>query len=75
MRANQVYRLIVRRGGLPRPFAGDRTDHIEVVEMDTLEVVLFWTVPYREARGVVRQLRLDLGQLEADEFMARWEKR
>jgi hypothetical protein len=75
MKANRVYRLIVRRGGLPGPFARNRTDHIEVVEMDTLEVVLFWTVPYREARTVVRQLRLDLAQLEAEEFMTQWEKR
>ncbi len=47
MKANRAYRLIVRRGGwMPAALADpDRVDHIEVVEVDSGEVVLFWDCP------------------------------
>ncbi len=49
-----------------------RVDHIEVVEVDTGEVVLFWDRPPQAASKLARALRADLSQLEAEEFIARW---
>jgi hypothetical protein len=74
MRANRAYRLIVRRGGLaPALFADpSRVDHIEVVEVDSGEVVLFWDCPPSAAARRARALRADLSQLEAPDFIARW---
>ncbi|HTA33347.1 MAG TPA: hypothetical protein VK721_07975 [Solirubrobacteraceae bacterium] len=74
MKANHAYRLIVTRGGLtPAPLADPaRVDHIEVVEVDSGEVVLFWDRPPQSASKLARALRADLAQLQADEFMARW---
>ena len=47
MRANRAYRLIVTRGGRAPALLADagRVDHIEVVEIDGGEVVLFWDRP------------------------------
>ena len=60
-------------GGLPAPLAHPaRADHIEVVEVDSGEVVLFWDRPPQSASKLARALRADLAQLQADEFMARW---
>jgi hypothetical protein len=74
MRANRAYRLIVTRGGLtPALFAdATRVDHIEVVEIDSGEVVLFWDLPPQTASRTARALRADLSQLQAEEFLARW---
>jgi hypothetical protein len=74
MKAAHAYRLIVTRGGLtPAPLADPaRVDHVEVVELNSGEVVLFWDRPPREASKLSRALREDLTQLEEDEFMARW---
>jgi hypothetical protein len=74
LKASRAYHLILTRGGLtPAPLADpSRTDHIEVVELDSGEVVLFWDCPPQEASKLSRALRADLAQLEADEFMARW---
>jgi hypothetical protein len=74
MKASRAYRLIVTRGGLtPAPFADPaRVDHIEVVEVDSGEVVLFWDRPPQPASKLARALRADLAQLEDDEFIARW---
>jgi hypothetical protein len=74
VKANRAYRLIVKRGGvLPRPFASkNRKDRIEVVEVDSMEVVLFWELPHRDAVRVVRRLRSHLAQLDADVFMEVW---
>jgi hypothetical protein len=74
MKAGHAYRLIVTRGGLtPAPLADPaRVDHVEVVEVDSGEVVLFWDRPPREASKLSRALREDLTQLEEAEFMARW---
>jgi hypothetical protein len=74
MRANRAYRLIVRRGGFgPSWLAGPgRSDHVEVVEVDSGEVVLFWDLAPRRAGRLARALRADLAQLQADEFLARW---
>jgi hypothetical protein len=50
----------------------DRIDHLEVVEIDGGEVVLFWDRPAQAASRMARMLREELSQLEADEFIARW---
>jgi hypothetical protein len=74
MRANRAYRLIVKRRGWAPALLADpsRVDHIEVVEIDGGEVVLFWDCPPVEASRRARALRADLAQLEAEEFIARW---
>ena len=76
MRANRAYELVVRRGGRgPALLAGPgRVDTVEVVELATAEVALFWELAPSEARRVVRALRADLAQLDAAEFMARWRR-
>ena len=74
MKANHAYRLIVTRGGLAPALLADatRVDHIEVVEVDSGEVVLFWDRAPQGASKLARALRADLSQLDAEEFMARW---
>jgi hypothetical protein len=49
-----------------------RVDHIEVVEIDSGEAVLFWDCPPREAVRRARALRTDLAQLRDVEFISRW---
>jgi hypothetical protein len=74
MKANRAYRLILTRGGrAPALLAdADRVDHIEVVEIDTGEVILFWDRPPQAASKLARALRADLSQLQDEEFIARW---
>jgi hypothetical protein len=74
MRANHAYRLIVKREGRVPALLADasRMDHIEVVDIDDGEVVLFWDMPAHAATRMARALRAELSQLEADEFIARW---
>jgi len=76
MRANREYELLVRRGGRgPALFADPhRTDHVEVVEIATGEVVLFWDTLPAQTRRLARGLRADLAQLEADVFIAKWRR-
>ena len=74
MRANRAYELILTKGarGL-RVFASpDRIDHLEVLEIDSGEVVLFWDCLTADAARMARALRADLAQLDADEFLDRW---
>ena len=74
MKANRAYRLILTRGGLAPALLADtgRTDHVEIVEIDSGEVVLFWDRPPQAASKLARALRADLVQLEAEEFHERW---
>jgi hypothetical protein len=74
VKANRAYRLIVTRAGRAPALLADpsRIDHIEVVEIDSGEVVLFWDRPALAASKLARALRTDLAQLEAQEFVARW---
>jgi hypothetical protein len=74
MRANRAYRLIVTRGGLTPALLADtsRVDHIEVVEVDSGEAVLFWDCPPQTASRMARALREDLSQLQGEEFISRW---
>jgi hypothetical protein len=74
MRAKHAYRLIVTRAGRAPALLADaeRIDHVEVVEVDSGEVILFWDRPALAASKLARALRADLAQLEAEEFLARW---
>jgi len=74
MKANRAYRMILTRAGrTPALLAGpERIDHIEVVEIDSGEVILFWDRPAQAAAKLARALRADLAQLEAEEFLTRW---
>ena len=74
MKANRAYRLILTRGGLMPALLADarRVDHLEIVEVDTGEVILFWDRPPQAASKLARALRADLSQLQDEEFIARW---
>jgi hypothetical protein len=74
MRANRAYRLIVTRGGRAPALLADagRVDHVEVVAIDSGEVVMFWDRPPQAASRLARALRTDLAQLDEREFIARW---
>jgi hypothetical protein len=74
MKANRAYRLIVTRAGRAPALLADaeRVDHVEIVEIDGGEVVLFWDRPPQAASRLARALRADLSQLQAGEFLARW---
>ncbi len=75
MRANREYELLVRRGGLvPAPLDSDRVDQVEVVEVASGEVVLFWDTTPAQTRRLVRALKTDLAQLEARDFLRRWRR-
>jgi hypothetical protein len=76
VRANRAYDLHVRRGGRgPAFLAGpDRVDHVEVVEVDSGEVVLFWDTQPRQTGKLSRALRADLAQMDADAFMRKWRR-
>jgi hypothetical protein len=74
VKAGHAYRLIVTRGGRAPALLADaaRVDHIEVVEIDSGEVVLFWDRSPQPASKLARQLREDLARMQAEDFMARW---
>ena len=76
MRANREYELSVRRGGRGPALLADpaRVDHVEVVEIATGEVALFWDTQPAQTRRLARGLRADLAQLEAEAFMAKWRR-
>ena len=74
MKARRAYEVLVtREGRAPAWLAGsNRIDHVEVVEIDSGEVVLFWDLEAPKASRLARALREDLGRLDADEFLAAW---
>jgi hypothetical protein len=73
VRANRAYELKVHREGrLFRP--SERLEHVEVVEINTGEVVLFWDTRPRETGKLARALRGDLAQLDSDAFIAKWQR-
>jgi hypothetical protein len=74
MRANRAYDLIVTRGGLEPAFlaSDDRLDRIEIVSVDDGEVLLYWTVPAKLASKLLKQLRSDLVELAAEDFIDKW---
>jgi hypothetical protein len=77
MRANRAYRLIVTRGShAPAWLAGrDRVDHLEIVEVASGEVVLFWDRVPRDATKLARELKTDLAGLDDEEFISKWDER
>ena len=74
MRARDAYRLIVTRAGLAPALLAhpSRVDHVEIVEIGSGEVVLFWDLAAPEAARTARALRADLAALDAEAFIARW---
>jgi hypothetical protein len=76
VKANREYELLVRRGSRgPALLAGSgRMDHVEIVEIASGEVVLFWdTLPFQTGR-LSRALKADLAQLEGGAFIERWRR-
>jgi hypothetical protein len=63
VKANRAYELLVRRG-----------EHVEVVEIDTGEVVLFWDTLPGDTAKLARALRADLAQLDDDAFLTKWRR-
>jgi hypothetical protein len=74
VRAKDAYRLIVTRGGRAPALLADpgRVDHIEVVEIDSGEAILFWDRPPHAASRQARAMRADLNSMDAAEFHSRW---
>jgi hypothetical protein len=76
VKANRAYELIVRRGGrgpaLLRSSA--EVDHVEVVEIDSGEVVLFWDTTPAQTGRLARALKADLAGMEAQDFLAAWRR-
>jgi hypothetical protein len=74
VRATAAYEVKHVRGGVSPALLADpgRVDHVEVLELESGEVVLLWDLAPAQARRVVRALREDLHSLEADEFIERW---
>ena len=73
MRANRSYRLLhTRSSRRPASLDPSRIDHLEVVEVASGEVVLFWDLPAPDAARQARRLREDMSQLDDLEFLSRW---
>ena len=76
MKANRAYELIVRRGGRGPALlrSAGEVDHIEVVEIDSGEVVLFWDTTPAQTGRLARALKADLAGMEAQDFLAAWRR-
>jgi len=74
MKANRVYELKVHKPPAARRLDPDRIDHIEVLDIGSGEVVLFWDTLPSQTRKLARALRADLRAMEADEFLATWRR-
>ena len=74
MKANREFELLVSRGGSEPAFLADprRRDRLEVVSVESGEVVLFWELPARAATKLKRQLQTDLNALDVGAFLAAW---
>jgi hypothetical protein len=74
VKANRRFELIVSRGGLEPAFMADRhrLDRVEVVSLDDGEVILYWELPAKQAAKLLKLLRNDLINLDADEFIPTW---
>ena len=76
MKANRAYELLVHRGGRGPALlrSSDEADHVEIVEIDSGEVVLFWDTTPQQTGRLARALKADLAQLDAAAFLARWRR-
>ena len=76
MKANREYELSVRKAGRgPALLRGPgQTDHVEVLEIATGEIALFWDTEPAQTGRLARALRADLASLEAAEFLAKWRR-
>jgi hypothetical protein len=76
VRANREYELSVRKAGRgPALLRGPgQTDHVEVLEIATGEIALFWDTEPAQTGRLARALRADLAQLEDAEFLAKWRR-
>ena len=75
MKANREYELLVRKSGRgPGVLRDSGVDHIEVVEIATGEVALFWETQPAQTGRLARGLRADLAALDADAFIAKWRR-
>ena len=76
MKANRSYELIVTKGGRGPAVLADRErrDHVEVIEIATGEIALFWDTEPSTTGRLARALRADLSSLEAPEFLAKWRR-
>ena len=74
MRAKGRYRLVVRRAGRApaRLAAPERVDHVEIIDVDEGETVLYWDLLPRDAKTVIAMIRADLDTMDAREFFERW---
>jgi hypothetical protein len=75
VKANRAYELIVRRGRGPALLrSAGEVDQVEVVEIDSGEVVLFWDTTPAQTGRLTRALKADLAGMEAQEFLAAWRR-
>ncbi len=65
-----VHRRASRLPAFLQPAPG--LDQVEVTEVASGEVVLFWNVPSGEAKRFVQALRADLATFATDELLFRW---
>jgi hypothetical protein len=71
VRAGRVYELIVHKGPRLDP---ERIDHIEVLDIASGEVELFWDTFPDQTGKLARALRADLASMDAGEFIATWRR-
>ncbi|MEA2171179.1 MAG: hypothetical protein QOF76_4479 [Solirubrobacteraceae bacterium] len=62
MKANRAYEIEVSR------------EMIEVIEIESGEIALFWDLHPSQTGRMARALRTDLAGLEAVEFLEKWTK-
>jgi hypothetical protein len=75
VKANRAYEVKVSRSGRgPAALDPGRIDSIEVLEIDTGEIALFWDLFPEHTGRMARALRTDLAQLDADAFLAKWSR-
>ena len=76
MKANREYELSVRKAGRgPAVLRGPGgADHVEVLEIATGELALFWDTEPATTGRLARALRADLASLDAAEFLEKWRR-
>ena len=76
MKANREYELSVRKAGRgPAVLRGPGgADHVEVLEIATGEIALFWDTEPATTGRLARAPRADLASLYAAEFLEKWRR-